>query len=109
LAGRRVFASDLSPYAYALTHAKLNAPHTLDAAVHQIETLLEESAASATPDLRAVPRWVRAYFNPRTLKEAISFSNVCQDRISSHIFAAKTSRPRISLRFMSTALCALGF
>jgi D12 class N6 adenine-specific DNA methyltransferase len=80
LAGRRVFASDLSPYAYALTHAKLNAPRTLDAAVHQIQTLLEESAVSASPDLRAVPRWVRAYFNPRTLKEAISFSNVCQDR-----------------------------
>ncbi|MDY7232505.1 hypothetical protein [Hyalangium rubrum] len=30
-----------------------------------------------TVDLRSVPAWVRQFFHPRTLKEAISFANTC--------------------------------
>lgn len=78
LAGRRVFASDISPYAYALTDAKLRAPQHLEAAIEQIEELLKESELCAPPDLKTVPGWVRAYFHPRTLKEAITFAKVCR-------------------------------
>jgi methylase of polypeptide subunit release factors len=78
LAGRRVFASDVSPYAFVLTDAKLNAPDNVEDALTQIEELLSESEKAPPPDLRRVPRWVRAYFNPKTLKEAINFAAVCQ-------------------------------
>ncbi len=78
MAGRRVFASDISPYAYALTHAKLNAPRSMEFALAQVEELLDEAEEQPAPDLRCVPPWVRAYFNPRTLKEAISFARTCQ-------------------------------
>jgi SAM-dependent methyltransferase len=80
LAGRRVFASDVSSYAYTLTDAKLRAPRNLDAAIREFEELLAESEQSPTPDLRSVPEWVKAYFNPRTLKEAIAFATICKRR-----------------------------
>jgi hypothetical protein len=78
LAGRKAFASDISPYAYILTHGKLNAPRDLTKALAEVEDLLEEAEQLAAPDLRSVPQWVRAYFNPRTLKEALSFVAVCK-------------------------------
>lgn len=80
LAGRRVFASDISPYAFALTDGKLRPPRTVDSATAEIEELLAESERCPVPDLRTVPRWVRAYFHSRTLKEAISFAEVCRQR-----------------------------
>jgi SAM-dependent methyltransferase len=83
LAGRHVFASDISPYAYTLTHAKLRAPICLSAALGQVEALLQESATGRQPDLRAVPVWVRRYFNSQTLKEAISFASACKRHGSS--------------------------
>ena len=84
LAGRRTFASDISPYAFVLTHAKLNAPRDLRVALTEVEELLDESAKLPPPDLRSVPSWVRAYFNPRTLKEALSFVHIC--KLHEHTF-----------------------
>ncbi len=85
LAGRRVFASDISPYAYALTHAKLNPPGSLESAIAQVTLLLDEASRRPVADLRTVPRWVRAYFHPRTLQEIILFCDVCRER--RHMFA----------------------
>ncbi len=79
LLGRASFSSDISPYAHVLTHGKLNAPASLDLAMDQIEQLLRLAESRAVPDLRSVPSWVRAYFHPKTLKEAISFAAVCRE------------------------------
>jgi hypothetical protein len=74
LAERLIFASDVSPYAQLLTRAKTNPPPSLDLALAQIERLLNQCQTFPSPDLRRVPPWVRSYFHPQTLKEAIAFS-----------------------------------
>jgi hypothetical protein len=58
----------------------LTAPRNPDVALREFELLLAEAKDSPAPDLRTVPAWVRAYFNPRTLKEAIAFAAVCRRR-----------------------------
>ena len=60
--GRRVFASDASIYAVTLTQGKLQAPLTSEAALAELEDLLQCVDALPMPDLRCVPQWVRAFF-----------------------------------------------
>lgn len=74
--GRRAFAADISPYAYVLSKAKLSPPKTLEDAMSNAEEALLEAAALPKPDLRTVPRWVRQFFHPRTLHDALRFSSV---------------------------------
>ncbi len=76
--GRRVFASDISPYAYVLSKAKLSPPESLEDALRSAEKALLEAQALAKPDLRTVPRWVRRFFHPRTLQDALRFSSVAR-------------------------------
>lgn len=72
--GRRVFASDTSLYAITLTKGKLKPPKTIGLAKEAIHKLSNKAATLSTPDLRSVPSWVRAFFHPRTLKEALRFA-----------------------------------
>ena len=72
--GRRVFASDISRYAVTLTKGKLYAPNCLDSAFADIDLILKRVESLPMPDLRRVPQWVRAFFHPRTLKEALRLS-----------------------------------
>lgn len=69
--GRRVFASDTSRYAITLTKGKLYAPERFDIALETLNKVLIRAKSSPAPDLRSVPQWVRAFFHPRTLKEAL--------------------------------------
>lgn len=78
LTGRHVIASDVSSYAATLTQAKLAAPSSLEEALTTAEKLLSGAEASQPVDLRRVPEWVRRYFHPRTLKEAIAFARICR-------------------------------
>jgi len=78
LHGRRVFGADISPYAGILSKAKLSPPLSLDAALHLAEEALAEASALPDPDLRAVPRWVRKFFHPATLKETLNFAAICR-------------------------------
>ena len=72
--GRRVFASDISKYAVTLTKGKLHAPTRIEPALADLNHLLKRVESLPMPDLRSVPRWVRAFFHPRTLKEALRLS-----------------------------------
>jgi D12 class N6 adenine-specific DNA methyltransferase len=74
--GRSVFAADISPYARILCHAKLSPPPSLDAAIEAAERVLVEAWDLPQPDLRFVPLWVRRFFHPETLREAVQFSGV---------------------------------
>ncbi|MGV3660805.1 MAG: DNA methyltransferase [Prosthecobacter sp.] len=76
LLGRRVVASDVSSYGVLLTRAKLKAPATLEAALNDIDALYTRLSEINSPDLRQVPLWVRRFFHPKTLKEAINFSSL---------------------------------
>jgi hypothetical protein len=88
-ANRRVVANDLSPYAYALTRAKLFPLPTLKDALDGIE---QASAAAIKlrddVDLRKVPRWVRDFFHPETLRETIAWTSVLRRRRSWFLLAA---------------------
>ncbi len=84
LRGRRVFGADISPYARILSRAKLCPPSSLKAALGQAETMLAVSQNLPTPDLRSVPIWVRNFFHPDTLREALKFASICRE--SGHEF-----------------------
>jgi len=73
---RRAFAADISPYARILCHAKLSPPPSLDAALEAAERALVEARGLPEPDLRSVPQWVRRFFHPDTLREAVQFAGV---------------------------------
>lgn len=74
--GRRSFAADISPYARILSQAKLAPPHSLDSALCGAEAALAESYQLERPDLRSVPQWVRKFFHPETLRDALRFGQV---------------------------------
>lgn len=76
--GRRAFGADISPYARILSRAKLWSPSSLDMATEQTERALAEAEDLPIPDLRSIPLWVRRFFHPRTLREAIRFATVAR-------------------------------
>lgn len=76
--GRRALGSDISPYARILAQAKLSPPPSLDHALEMAEDAIAESARLPSPDLRTVPAWVRKFFHPKTLREALRFAAVCR-------------------------------
>ncbi len=86
-AGMEVVASDLSPYAVALTRAKLFPHPTLNQALQQIEEM-SRIVKRIVPvvDLRRVPMWIRDFYHPETLREAISWCNALQRKRSWFLF-----------------------
>ncbi len=78
IANRRAVAADVSPYAALLCRAKLHAPETLEVATDLAESTLEAARRLPGPDLRRVPKWVRAFFHRETLREALSFAKMCR-------------------------------
>ena len=77
--GRRVFASDASAYAITLTKGKLFAPREAEVAFSEIDRFLECAESQPKPDLRRIPRWIRAFFHPRTLKETVRLCEVLKN------------------------------
>ena len=81
IAGRRVVANDLSPYASLLTRAKLFPYHSLEGALRDIEyDSAEVTDVRADVDLRKIPEWVRQFFHPETLRETLAWTNVLKRR-----------------------------
>jgi hypothetical protein len=88
-AKRRVVANDLSPYACVLTRAKLSPPGSLNEALGCIQrTSIAANKFSAEVDLRFVPRWVRDFFHPETLRETIAWTGVLRRQRSWFLLAA---------------------
>lgn len=87
LQGRRAFGADISPYAKILSLAKLFPPHSLDDALEKAEEALAEAEALPTPDLRTVPVWVRQFFHPNTLREALNFAVIARRRGNEFLMA----------------------
>ena len=72
--GRRIFASDTNVYGITLTKGKLEAPSDTQTALEVLDRLLKHAETLPFPDLRSVPKWVRAFFHPQTLKEVLRLS-----------------------------------
>jgi hypothetical protein len=76
--GRRAFGADISPYARILSTAKLSPFPSLDAAIRAADLALAEAKRLPDPDLRSVPKWVRRFFHPGTMRETLNFATVCR-------------------------------
>ena len=87
LQGRRAFGADISPYAKILSLAKLFPPHSLNDALEQAEIALAEAEALPPPDLRTVPIWVRQFFHPDTLREALNFALIARQHGNEFLMA----------------------
>lgn len=73
LMGRVALGNDLSPYGYVLTRGKLSAPRSLKVALEQTLEVLEVIEGEApSVKLDTVPKWVREFFHPQTLRETIA-------------------------------------
>ena len=77
--GRRVFASDASLYAITLTKGKLCVPMSLDAAWTTLDKCLK-AARSCHVNLQGIPKWVRDFYHPETLKETLRLFSVLRKR-----------------------------
>jgi hypothetical protein len=81
IAGCRVYASDLNPYAHLLTRAKLSPYTSLQNALDAIESVGALVANyEQHVDLRSIPKWVRNFFHPETLREIISWNTILRER-----------------------------
>lgn len=81
VAGRKVIANDLSPYANLLTKAKLFPYECVEDCISDFERLSPEVERSVDDfDLRTVPLWVREFFHPDTLREVMAWSHLLKQR-----------------------------
>lgn len=80
LAGRKVFANDLSPYAYVLTRGKLEAPASYKLAAERAHAFVEavEKQASYVVTTR-IPEWVAEFFHPDTLREVVAAFSILRE------------------------------
>lgn len=93
LLGRRVFASDSSSYAISLTKGKLYAPLEVEEAIEDVDDILARVESLPMPDLRRVPKWVRTFFHPSTLKECLRVSAFLKDHDKYFLFACLLGIP----------------
>jgi DNA methylase len=85
--GRRGFGLDLNPYAIAVAKAKLSPIASASAAAARVERLEAEVAEHrARIDLRRVPKWVRAFYHPETLRDALAWAASLRSRKESFLF-----------------------
>lgn len=74
------YGFDNSPYAVLITRAKLFAHPTCRTALDRLSAVHRASERRPQPDLRKVPSWVRRFFHPQTLRDAIRFADECTER-----------------------------
>ena len=80
VAGCKVIANDLSPYASLLTRAKLFPYRSLALALDDLHRSAAAVNKEARPDLRSVPKWVREFFHPDSLREILTWTAVLRRR-----------------------------
>jgi DNA methylase len=91
LLGRRVLAFDINPYAVTLTRAKLEAPASLEAATQQLTQRLLASQARPRHTEGNIPEWVRKFFHPETLQNALRFADECLEKDDQFLLACLLS------------------
>ncbi len=77
-AGRRIFASDKSQYSQTLTTGKLSAPLSLEEGLDLAAKAIDKARVIRPPHLNKIPFWIRRFFHPQTLKEAVAFAQFCR-------------------------------
>jgi DNA modification methylase len=86
--GRNIIANDLSPYATTITKAKLFPITSIENAITEIEEVSSEvEILRKSIDLRRVPKWVRRFFHPETLRETVAWCEVLKHKQSDFLLA----------------------
>lgn len=91
LLGRRVLAFDSNPYAVTLTRAKLEAPSSLETANRRLKRRLANSQTRPRYADNEVPEWVRKFFHPETLQNALRFADECLEHDDQFLLACLLS------------------
>jgi DNA modification methylase len=91
LLGRKVLAYDANPYAVTLTRAKLEAPKTVEEARERLSLRLVAASSRTGYDEKGIPDWVRKFFHPDTLREALNFADECIERDDQFLLACLLS------------------
>ncbi|WP_316187756.1 MULTISPECIES: DNA methyltransferase [unclassified Bradyrhizobium] len=91
LMGRRSLAFDANPYAVTLTRAKLEAPQSLDLANEQLNRRLADAQRRPRYKIKELPLWVRKFFHPATLQNAVRFADECIERDDQFLLACLLS------------------
>lgn len=83
VAGRNVVANDLNPYAVVLTRAKLFPHFSVEEAIGEINNIAGQ-VRDLVPriDLRKIPKWVRSFFHPETLRQTVAWSQILRSKRS---------------------------
>lgn len=84
--GRQTFAADASSYAITLTKGKLMAPRSLAKAYTALDSSLA-AARSLDVNIQRVPKWVRKFYHPATLKEMLQLLTVLRKRRNHFLLA----------------------
>ena len=87
LLGRNVVAFDRSPYAVTLTRAKLEAPQSVEQAVQMVELRLRSAQKRQFYPQNLLPEWVRQFFHPNTLQDALRFADECIEQDDQFLLA----------------------
>lgn len=87
LLGRNVLAFDRSPYAVTLTRAKLEAPQSVEQAIQKMELCLRRARKRSPYAQSLVPEWVKQFFHPNTLQEALQFADECIEQDDQFLLA----------------------
>jgi hypothetical protein len=91
LMGRRTLAFDANPYAVTLTRAKLEAPYSLEVANELLAQRLADSQKRPRYDRKELPLWVRKFFHPTTLQNAVRFADECIEKDDPFLLACLLS------------------
>jgi hypothetical protein len=87
LLGRSVVASDRSPYAVTLTRAKLEAPQSDEQAIQMVELRLRRARERPLYAQSILPEWVKQFFHPNTLQDALRFADECIEQDDQFLLA----------------------
>ena len=91
LLGRRVLAFDTNPYAVTLTRAKLEAPDCLESANQRLLERLAAAQRRSRYVNEEIPDWVRKFFHPETLQNALRFADECLEKDDQFLLACLLS------------------
>lgn len=87
LLGRSVVAFDRSPYAVTLTRAKLEAPQSMEQAIQMVELRLRSAQKRPLYPQNLLPEWVKQFFHPNTLQNALRFADECIEQDDQFLLA----------------------
>lgn len=81
LSNRSAIASEINPYGYLLSKAKMFPPPTLNDALARLETVDYKVATLCQRiTIDNIPLWIRQFFHPKTLAETLTYAKILREQ-----------------------------